>query len=55
MLANEIRVNPALVLRLFCLNAPYQFTPILNLRSLIFRLTPFGWLHSATLAPYLWW
>jgi len=29
----------------FCLNAPYQFTPHLNLRSLIFRLTPF-WLAA---------
>ena len=30
-------VHVALVLRLFC-----QYTPFLNLRSLIFRLTPFG-------------
>jgi len=26
----------------FCFNAPCQFTPLLNLRSLIFGTTPFG-------------
>jgi hypothetical protein len=29
---------------LFCFNATYQFTPLLNLRPLIFALMPFGWL-----------
>jgi len=27
----------------FCFNTPYQFTALLNLRSVIFGLTPFGW------------
>jgi hypothetical protein len=39
----------------FCFNAPCQFTPLLNLRSLIFGLTLLGWLHSITLTPYFWW
>jgi len=39
-------------LRLFYFNVPYQFTPLLNLRSLIFGLTPFGWLLSITVTPY---
>jgi hypothetical protein len=30
----------------FCLNAHYQFTPLLNLCSLFFGLTPFGWFIS---------
>ena len=29
----------------FCFNAPCQFTPLLNLRSFILGLTPFGWLR----------
>jgi hypothetical protein len=41
--------------KLFCFNASCQFTSHLNLRSLIFGLTPFGWLRSSTLNPYLWW
>jgi hypothetical protein len=32
-----------------CFNTPCQFTPLLNLRSLVFGLRPFGWLHSITL------
>ena len=36
-------------------NAPCKFTPLLDLRSLIFGLTPFGWLRSATLPPCLRW
>jgi hypothetical protein len=36
----------------FCLITPSQFTPLLNLRSPIFVLTPFGWLCSNTLTPY---
>jgi hypothetical protein len=39
----------SLVLRLFCFNAPCQFTPLLNLRSLILGLTPLGWLRTTTL------
>jgi hypothetical protein len=34
---------------LFCFNVGCQFTPLLNLRSLSFVLTPVGWLHSTTL------
>jgi len=37
----------------FNFNTPYQFTPLLNLRSVIFGFTPFGWLLSITLTPYL--
>jgi hypothetical protein len=33
------------------INAPGQYTPLLNLRSLISGLTPFGWLRSVTLTP----
>ena len=32
----------------FCLNASCKFIPLLNLRFLIFGLTPVGWLHSIT-------
>ena len=39
----------------FFFNAPSQFKPFLNVRSLILGLTPFGWLPSITLTPYLWW
>ena len=35
------------------LNASRQFTSLLNLRPLIFGLTPFGWMHSITLTQYL--
>ena len=34
----------------FCFNAPRQYT-LLNLRPLIFGLTPFGWLRSLRLTP----
>ena len=34
------------VLRPFCFNAPFQFTPLLNLHSLIFGVMPFAWLRS---------
>jgi hypothetical protein len=40
---------------LLCFNAPCQLTPLLNLPPLIFGLTPFGWLHSIALTPYLLW
>jgi hypothetical protein len=30
----------------FCFNASCQFTPLRDLRSLIFRLTTFGWLRT---------
>ena len=35
----------------FSLNDPCQYTTLLNLRPLIFGLTPFGWLCSITLTP----
>jgi len=35
-------------------NGPYQFTQLLNLRPLLFGLTPFGWLPSITETPYFW-
>jgi len=35
----------------FCFNAPYQYTPFLNLRTVIFGLTPFGWLRSFAPVP----
>ena len=34
----------------FCFNAPCQYI-LLNLRPLIFGLTPFGWLRSLTITP----
>jgi hypothetical protein len=37
----------------FSFNAPCQFTPLLNLRSLVFGLKPFGSLRSVTVTPYL--
>ena len=36
----------------FCLSTPSWFTPLLNLRSPVFGLMPFGWLHSTMLTPY---
>jgi hypothetical protein len=39
----------------FCFNALCQFKPLLNLRSLIFGLTPFGWLLFIVLTSYFWW
>jgi hypothetical protein len=36
----------------FSFNAPCKFTPLHNMRSLIFSLTPFGWLRSVTLTRY---
>jgi len=36
----------------FCLRAPYQFRPLLNLPSLIFALTPFDWLGTAVRSVY---
>jgi hypothetical protein len=58
-LAEQTLVHLALALRsfvlglfFFCFNAPFQFTPRLKLRSLIFGLTPFDWLRSVTLNPY---
>jgi len=35
---------------LFCFNTPYQFTSLLNLHSLIFHVTPFGWIISIHLS-----
>jgi hypothetical protein len=37
------------------LTPPCEVTPLHNLRSLIFCLTPFVWLHSVTLISYFWW
>ena len=36
----------------FCCNVLYRCTPLLNLRSLIFGVTPFGRLRYITLSPY---
>lgn len=33
-----------------CFNVPHQPTALLNLHSLLLCLTPFGWLHSTTMA-----
>jgi hypothetical protein len=45
--------TPRPFLHLFlCFNASYQFTQLLNLRLLVFGLTPFGWLRSVMLSPY---
>jgi hypothetical protein len=35
----------------FCFNAPCQYVPLLNLRALVFGLTPFGCLCSIALNP----
>ena len=42
-------------LTVFCFNAPYQYTPLLNLRPFIFSLTPFYWMRSITPIPYFIW
>ena len=39
----------------FCSNALWQFTPVLNLRTIIFGLMPFGWLFSVMLTPHFSW
>ena len=39
----------------FFFNAPSQFTSLISLPSLIFGLTPFGWLQSIMLTHYFWW
>ena len=40
---------------LFFFNASCWFTQLLNFQSRIFCLTPFSWLPSITLTPYLLW
>lgn len=54
----EWNLYPALVLRPylkpFWFNAPFQFTPLLNLRCLILSLTPFGGLLFIKLTSYFW-
>ena len=50
----QCRIQESLVLSptcftTFCLNVPCQYTSLLNLRLLIFGLTPFGWLRFITL------
>jgi hypothetical protein len=52
----NLHTHIALVLRptcftYFCFNAPCLYTPLLNLRLLIFDLTPFVWLRSIKLSP----
>ena len=41
-----------LVLRIFYFNAPFHFTPQLNLRPLVFGLTLFGWFINIYLSPF---
>jgi len=36
-------------------NATCKFTTLLNIHSLIFGWTPFGWLRSITVTPCFWW
>jgi len=36
----------------FSFNIPCQFTSLVNIPTLIFSLTPFGWLHSIMLTHY---
>jgi hypothetical protein len=43
------------VIRLFCFKDPFQFTPLLNLRSLIFGLTPVCWFISIYLSIFYCW
>jgi hypothetical protein len=38
----------------FCFNAAYQFTPLLNLRYIMFGLTPFSWFVCIYLSFFLW-
>ena len=38
----------------FCCTTPCQITPLLNLCSVIFSLTPSSCLYSITQTPYLW-
>jgi hypothetical protein len=46
--------TPIHFIHFYCNNF-YQFRTLLNLRSIICSLTPFGWLRSFTLSPYFWW
>jgi len=50
---HENSMHPGLVLcqRLLIFS---PITPLLNLHSLIFGLTPFDWLHSIKLTLYFW-
>jgi len=56
---DDFRCTPRHIVRpfltIFCINAPYQYTPLLNLRPFIFSLTPFGWMRSITPTPYFLW
>ena len=45
----HVKPYTQLVFCAFQINDPCQFIPLLNLRSLIFGLTPFAWLRSVTL------
>jgi hypothetical protein len=44
----SIQYTQPLFCAFFSFNAPCQFTPLLNLRYVIFGLTPFGWLCSVS-------
>jgi len=50
----ELSVHQTLLLRLFVL-PPCQFTPPLNLRFLVFGLTPVGWSRYVVLTLYFVW
>jgi len=39
----------------FCFSAPFQFTPVLNLWSLVFGVVPFGWLIYIYLSLFSLW
>jgi len=52
----NLLIHMALVLgptcfKFFCFNVPCLYTPLLNLRPLIFDLTPLVWLSSIKLSP----
>jgi len=53
---NDLICTPRPIVRpfrtVFCFIAPYQYTPLLNLRPFVFSLTPFGWMRSITPTPY---
>ena len=51
----SILIYTNLVLRLLALRPSAEITSLLNFCSPIFGLTPFGWLHYITPAPYFWW
>jgi hypothetical protein len=53
-----LALSPYFTLHLFasfCFKDLCHYTPFLNLHPLISVVTPFGWLHSITLTPYVLW